>query len=164
MVLIFVVRDSVFYDLYDADYTFDYDSYDRIEEYISNYRRGSVIVKKEVVQRSYSYDLPSWIHIEELIKAGSVSEIRVIIKQVIGSSLACEVKSQFLSQMLTRIQSYIAIFRTETENFRQTIFILKEEIKQLHEELEYLESETVNVEHFRIQLEETQQRLIIVER
>ena len=135
-VLIFVVRDSAFYDIYDADYTFDYQSYQSIEEYISNYRRGGVIVQREVVERRYdNYNLPSWTHIEELIKTASVSEIRAIIKEVIGSSLACESKSQFLSQLLTRVQSYIAIFRTETENFRQTIFVLREEIKGLKEEL-----------------------------
>ena len=90
VVLIFVVRDSAFYDIYDADYTFDYDSYHNIEEYISNYKRRHVVVveKEEVRERRY-YDLPSWTHIEELIKAAEVSKIRAIIKEVIASSLDC---------------------------------------------------------------------------
>ena len=121
--LIFSYRSGVLDDVYEAEYEFDYQSEEKIVTYIRGYQ--AQVTNKVSYNYNSNYVLPSWGDVEILISQGETTRIRTVINECISSSLVCEVKAQFLSELLGKIQAYIAIERTQTEKFRQTIFVLK---------------------------------------
>lgn len=108
--LIFSYRSGVLDDIYEAEYEFDYQSEEKIVTYIRGYQ--AQVTNKVSYNYNSNYVLPSWGDVEILISQGETTRIRTVINECISSSLVCEVKAQFLSELLGKIQAYIAIERT----------------------------------------------------
>lgn len=51
-----------------------------------------------------------------MISAGNIVGLRTTIQKVIQSDLTCQAKSQFLNNLLGRIESYIAIKTSQMEH------------------------------------------------
>lgn len=87
-----------------------------------------------------------------IIIKGDVAWIKRIIDDAINSGLRCKVISDFLSRVLTLIQSHISIFRNDAEGIRQDIYKLREELNFLLAQLKTLESSTLDVAALRRKL------------
>lgn len=92
-----------------------------------------------------SYNFPTEKEIEVIIVKGDVAWIKRIIDDAINSESQCKVISDFLSRVLTLIQSHISIFRNKAELIRQDIYKLREEVNFLLTQLQALEGSNIDI-------------------
>lgn len=125
-VLIFQISLNKIEELYETDYNFKFETESNILDFINNQRRKhSLRVSNFEVSRTSgssssssssssfsSFTLPSDQEVDDVVGSGNVGSIQKLINEVLNSSLGCETKAQFLSDLLSRIQRFIALFRT----------------------------------------------------
>lgn len=76
--------------------------------------------------------LPSTSQLDELINAGDIVAIKLIIQKVIASTLSCTAKSQYLMNFLGRIETFIAIKGSQVAQLSSIVINTKQQIAAIN--------------------------------
>ena len=98
--------------------------------------------------------LPTSSQMDVLINSGDVVSIRQTIQRVIASTLSCTLKSQYLNNFLGRIESFIAIKKSQSSQFSHILESTRVQIASLKAQIaDFTDSITqLNIASLHVQL------------